>query len=138
MSIFSGITSAVHTFCAWAEKEWTVIYGAAPTVENILAATIKYAGPALQLVVTAEAGGAAGAVVGKALADAQAGLLAASSLVYDFGVSPTASGVLSAVSANLSALLSAGHITNANSVSTVTRVVTEIQALVAAMTPKTA
>ena len=135
MSIFTNIAAAAHTFAGWCEKEWAAIYKVAPTVENILAATLKYAGPALQIVVTAEAGGAAGAVVGKALADAQAGLLAASALVYDFGATPSVSGVLTGVQSNLSGLLSAGHITNANSVAIVTKVVNELTALVAALAP---
>ena len=57
MSIFTNIAAAAHTFAGWCEKEWAAIYKVAPTVENILAATLKYAGPALQIVVTAEAGG---------------------------------------------------------------------------------
>lgn len=142
MSLFSSIASAEHTFAAWAEKEWTAIYKEAPKVESVLAATLKYAGPALQVVVTAEAGGPAGAVVGKVIADAQAGLVAASGLVYDFGATPTVGGVLSSVTSNLSGLLAAGHITNANSVATVNRVVSEINtaaavipAVAAAITP---
>lgn len=135
MSIFSSIASAEHTFAAWAEKEWAIVYKEAPKVESVLAATLKYAGPALQTVVTAEAGGPAGAIVGKVLADAQAGLVAASGLVYDFGATPTVGGVLSAVTSNLSGLLAAGHITNATSVATVTRVVNEINT-VAAVVPE--
>ena len=135
MSLFSSIASAEHTFAAWAEKEWTAIYKEAPKVESVLAATLKYAGPALQTVVTAELGAPAGTVVGKVLADAQAGLVAASGLVYDFGATPTVSGVLSTVTSNLSGLLAAGHITNATSVATVNRVVSEINT-VAAVIPE--
>jgi hypothetical protein len=134
MSLFSSIANAEHTFAAWVEKEWTAVYKEAPKVESILAATLKYAGPALQTVVTAEAGGPAGAIVGKVLADAQAGLVAASGLVYDFGATPTVSGVLSTVTTNLSGLLAAGHITNATSVATVNRIVSEINT-VAAVVP---
>lgn len=134
MSIFSSIASAAHTFAAWAEKEWAAVYKEAPKVESVLAATLKYAGPALQTVISAEVGGPAGAVVGKALADAQAGLVAASGLVYDFGATPTVSGVLSSVTTNLSSLLAAGHITNPTSVATVNRVVNELNT-VAAVVP---
>ena len=135
MSIFSNIASAAHTFAAWAEKEWTTIYKEAPKIESVLAATLKYAGPALQTVVSAEIGNPAVAIVGKVLADAQAGLVAASGLVYDFGATPTVSGVLSTVTSNLSGLLAAGHITNATSAATVTRVVNEINT-VAAVVPE--
>ncbi len=138
MSIFSNLATVEHTFAAWAEKEWATVYKEAPAVENVLAATLKYAGPALQTVVTVEAGGSAGAVVGKVLADAQAGLVAASGLVYDFGATPTVGGVVSSVSSNLSGLLTAGHITNPTSIATVTKVVTELDALVAAIPAVTA
>ena len=138
MSLFSSIASAEHTFAAWAEKEWTAIYKEAPKVESVIAATLKYAGPALQTVVTIEAGGPAGAVVGKVLADAQAGLVAASGLVYDFGATPTVGGVLSTVTSNLSGLLAAGHITNPTSVATVNRVVSEINTVAAVIPAITA
>lgn len=137
MSLFTNIANAEHSFAAWAEKEWTVVFKEAPKVESLLAAVLKYAGPALQVVVTAEAGGPAGTVVGKALADAQAGLVAASALVYDFGATPSVSGVLGSVTSNLSSLLSAGHITDAKSVAAVTRVVNEINT-VAAVIPAVA
>lgn len=142
MSLFSSIASAEHTFAAWVEKEWSAVYKEAPKVEAVLAATLKYAGPALQTVVTAEAGGPAGAIVGKVLADAQAGLVAASGLVYDFGATPSVGGVLGSVTSNLSGLLSAAHVTNAGSVATINRVISElntvaavIPAVAAAITP---
>lgn len=129
--------TALHTFGAWAEKELAIVVGKAPAVEAVAASVLKYAGPALQTVVTAESGAPAGALVGKVVADAQAGLTAASGLIYDFGANPTFSSVLSSVSSNLSALLSAGHITNANSVATVTKVVTEVNALASSLSTAT-
>jgi len=135
MSIFSSIASAAHTFAAWAEKELTALSGKAPAIEQVTASVLKYAGPALQTVVTAEAGAPAGAIVGKVIADAQAGLTAASGLVYDFGATPSVGSVVASVQTNLASLLSAGHVTNANSVATVTKVVNELGALTAAVTP---
>ena len=135
MSIFKDIASAEHTFAGWAEKEWTAVYKEAPTVEQVIAAVLKYAGPALQVVVSAELGNPAGEAVGKILGDTQAGLIAASGLVYDFGATPTVGGILSTVTSNLSSLLAAGHITNATSIATVTRIVNEINT-VAAVVPE--
>lgn len=133
MGFFSKIASAVHTFASWAEKEWTVIYSAAPKIEQVAAAVLKYAGPALATVVAAEAGAPAGALVAKGIADAQSGLLAASSLIYDFGATPSVTGTINAVKNNLGALLAADHITNATSVSTVTKVVNELDTLAQAI-----
>ncbi len=129
--------STLHTFGAWAEKELAALVGKAPAVEQVIASVLKYAGPALQTVVTAEAGAPAGALVGKVIADAQAGLTAASGLIYDFGASPSLASVVSSVESNLSALLSAGHVTNSNSVATVTKVVTELGSLVTALSSST-
>ena len=130
--------TALHTFGAWAEKELTILAGKAPAVEQIAASVLKYAGPALQTVVTAEAGAPAGAIVGKVIGDAQAGLAAASGLIYDFGATPSAGSVISSVQSNLSTLLAAGHVTNANSVATVTKVVDELTSLASALTPAAA
>ncbi len=129
--------STLHTFGAWAEKELAALVGKAHAVEQVIASVLKYAGPALQTVVTAEAGAPAGALVGKVIADAQAGLTAASGLIYDFGASPSLASVVSSVESNLSALLSAGHVTNSNSVATVTKVVTELGSLATALSSST-
>jgi hypothetical protein len=126
--------STLHTFGAWAEKELAALVGKAPAIEQVAASVLKYAGPALQTVVTAEAGAPAGALVGKSIADAQAGLTAASGLIYDFGATPSIASVVSSVENNLGALLTAGHITNPNSVATVTKVVTELGSLSTALT----
>ena len=125
--------SALHTFGAWAEKELLKLEGEAPTIEKVASAILTYAGPALQTVVTAEAGGAAGAIVGKVIGQAQSDLIAGSSLIYDFGAAPTAGSVIGSVVTNLGSLLTAGHITNSTSVATVTKVATELQNLVTAI-----
>jgi len=130
--------STLHTFGAWAEKELTLLVGKAPAIEQTAASILKYAGPALQTVVTVEAGAPAGAIVGKVVADAQAGLIAASGLIYDFGATPSVASVISSVQTNLAALLSAGHVTNSASVATVTKVTTELGSLVTALTPAAA
>lgn len=133
-----SLLTAVHTFGAWCEKELAALAGKAPAIEQVAASVLKYAGPALQTVVTAEAGAPAGAIVGKVVADAQAGLTAASGLIYDFGATPSAGSVIASVQSNLAALLSAGHITNANSTATVTKVVNELASLAGALTPAAA
>lgn len=138
MSIFSKIASAEHTFAAWAEKELAKLYSVAPTIEQMASTVLTYAGPALQTIVTADLGAAAGAVVGKVIQQAQSDLVAASSLIYDFGPSPSVSSILTAVKNNLAALLTAGHVTSATSVATVTKVTNELSTLATAITPAAA
>jgi hypothetical protein len=133
MSFFSSIAAAEHTFVAWAEKELIKLEGEAPTIERIAGVVLTYAGPALQTVVTAEAGAPAGNIVGKVLQQAQADLTAASGLIYDFGATPSIASVIGSVQTNLGALLTAGHVTNSKSVDTVTKVANELSALVAAI-----
>lgn len=134
MNIFQKMDSALHTFGSWVEKELGILYKDAPALETTAAAILKYAGPALQTVVTAEAGGPAGQLVGKVLADAQAGLTAASGFIYDYGATPTAASITGSVVSNLQGLLAAGKITNPTSVATVTSVVTNLNNLTNALT----
>lgn len=135
MSFFGEIAAVEHTFIGWAEKEWAVIYKGAPQLERVASAFLKYAGPALAIVATAEGGSVAGALVNKVIGDAQAGLLATSSLIYDFGPNPTIAGSVLAVQNNLAALLAAGHISNPTNVATVTGVVKQLGALATALAP---
>jgi phage-related tail protein len=135
---FSGITSAFHTFAAWAEKELGLLNKAMPSLEQTAASILKYAGPALQMVITAEAGAPAGAIVGKVLADAQAALTAAAGFIYDYGATPTAATITQSAVTNLSSLLAAGHITNSTSVATVTTVINNLNNLTQALYGNTA
>ena len=134
MSLFTTL----HTFGAWCEKELTILVGKAPAIEQVAASVLKYAGPALQTVVSLEAGAPAGAIVGKVIGDAQAGLTAASGLIYDFGATPSTASVVASVQTNLASLLAAGHVSNSNSVAIVQKVVDELAGLVTALTPKPA
>jgi hypothetical protein len=135
-SFFTGIVNAEHTMVSWAEKELGILHNDMPAIESVIAAGLKYAGPALQTVVSLEAGSAAGNEVGKILGDAQAGLTAASAFVYDFGATPTASSILGSVSKDLGVLLAAGKVSNPKSVATVTSIVTNLDLLVQAIANK--
>lgn len=134
MSIFTDIEKAEHTFAAWAEKELEKVYSEAPKIEQIADAVLKYAGPALQIVATAEGGSAAGQVVGSVISDAQTSLVAASGLIADAGPTPTAASIVSSVQTNLSSLLTAGHVSNPTSVALTTKVVNSLGALSTALT----
>jgi hypothetical protein len=132
-SLIAKIEGAEHTFAAWAEKELGKLHNEAPALEQTAASILKYAGPALQTVVTAEAGAPAGEIVGKVIADAQAGLTAASGFIYDYGATPTAATITGSVVENLTSLLSAAKISNPASVATVTSVVNNLNSLTTAL-----
>jgi hypothetical protein len=133
MSLFNGIQNIEHTFAGWAEKELSQLFNAAPKIEQVADAVLTYAGPALQTIVTLEAGAPAGVLVGKVIQEAQSDLTAASGVIYDFGPSPSAASLIDSVKANLSALLTAGHVTNSTSVSSVNQVISELDILVTAL-----
>ena len=133
MSIFRGIANVEHTFAGWAEKEMAKLFKDAPKIEQVADAILTYVGPALQTVVTLEAGATAGAIVGKVIQEAQTDVTAASGVIYDFGAMPSVNSILNGVKDNLAALLSAGHVTNPTSVANVKQVVNELDVLVSAL-----
>ena len=135
MSFFSGIISAEHTFAAWAEKQLAKLYTSAPAIEKIASTVLTYVGPVLKIVVTAEAGAPAGAIVSNVIEQAQSDLVVAGSLIYDFGATPSAATLIGSVASNLNGLLTAGHITNATSVANVTTAVNNLNALTQAIVP---
>lgn len=123
-----------HTFAAWCEKEWTALYNKAPQIEQIADTVLKYAVGALGIAASLETGNPAIAEITEGLNTAQTGITAASGLIADFGATPTAAGILSSVATGLTGLIAAAHITNPKSVATVTKVVSETNALVSALT----
>ena len=133
MGFFENIENAEHTFASWAEKELQKLEGDAPTIEKVADTVLAYVGPALQTVVTIEAGGPAGVLVGKIISTAQADLVAASGLITDFGATPSVASVLSAVSANLKPILTATGVKSSKTTATVTKIIGEVDTLAAAV-----
>lgn len=133
MSIFANITKAEHTFAAWCEKEWAVVYAEAPKVEQVADTVLKYAVGALQIASVVEAKNPEIANINKVITTAQNGITAASGLIADFGATPTAASILSGVSSNLTGLLSAAKVVDPKSVSAVTKVVNEVDTVAAAL-----
>ena len=133
MSIFKGIANVEHSFAGWAEKELAKLFKDTPRIEHVADAILTYVGPALQTIVTLEAGAPAGALVGKVIREAQSDLTAASGVIYDFGASPSVGSIINSVKENLAALTAAGHITNPSSVANVNQVVSELEVLVTAL-----
>lgn len=129
MSIFSSITNAAHTFVAWFEKEITAIQKVAPTLEQSAAAAFKYASVVIGIVVAqVPSGSEAEKILNEVLSD----IKVASSVVYDAGAHPNVGGLIQTIVDNLSGLLAGSHISNAGTVSTVTKVVNTLSALVSA------
>lgn len=144
-SVFNGLVKAEHSTVAWLEKELVAFEKAAPTIEKVIDAGLAYIGPVLQLALTDVGKSDVADEVGNVVTQAQNDLKAASALVTDFGPTPTAASIFSSVEANLSALLTAGHVTSTVAVAAVNKAVAEIGLLgaavgtaVAALTPNAA
>ena len=130
MSIFTPFIKDIKTFAAKIEAELAKLWVAAPTLAQVVSTTLTFVGPVLQAVVTAEAGSAAGTVVGSVIATAQQDLTAVKGLITTVGPTPTVASLLNGVKADLASLLGAAKISNPASVSNVTLVINELEALV--------
>lgn len=129
MSIFSAIANAAHTFVSWFEKEVTAFEKAAPSLEKSADVAFKYASVVLGIV---QAQVAPGSEAAKILGEIVSDIKVASAVVYDAGAHPNVGGLIQTIVDNLNALLSASHISNAGLVSTITKVVNTLAALVSA------
>jgi hypothetical protein len=129
MSIFSSISNAAHTFVNWFEKEITAVKKAAPSIEKSADAAFKYASAVVGIVATqVPSGSEAEKILDEILAD----IKVASAVVFDAGAHANVGGLIQTIVDNLGDLLKAGHITNAGSVATVTKVINTLAALVSA------
>lgn len=133
MSFFTGIENLEHTVAGWTEKVLTAIETKAPTIERIIDASLAYVGPALQIGLGALGQTALATEIGIIVAKAQTDMLAASALITDFGPTPTAASMFASVKTNLNAILTDSNVTNATTVSTVTKAVNEVGALATAV-----
>ena len=129
MSIFSAIANAAHTFVAWFEKEVTAFEKVAPSLEKTADAAFKYASVVLGIV---QAQVSPGSEAAKILGEIVSDIKVASAVVYDAGAHPNVAGLIQTVVDNLGALLTAGHISNAGLVGTITKVINTLGALVSA------
>jgi hypothetical protein len=132
-SVFHGIAKAEHSTVAWLEKELAAFVGDAPKIEQVIDAGLSYVEPVLTLALDAVGDEAAANIVAKVIDEAQADLKAASALVTDFGPTPTAASIFAAVAENLQTLLTDGHVKSAQSVAAVTKAVTEVGVIGAAI-----
>ena len=133
MSLFSAIAKAEHSTAAWFEKEWAKIHADAPKITDIADRVLPYVSSLAQIVIGAEAGAPAAALVGNVLGQVQKDLDVANAVIYDTGATPTATSAVTAIQTNLSGLLTAGHISNATNVATITKAVNELGVLIAAL-----
>lgn len=134
MNILKGLENIEHSTVKWFATEYQKLYKDLPAIDALADRVCPWAKLLLQTVVTAEAGAPAGAVVAAVVQSAVTDLDVANATITDVGATPTIASTISAVQSNLSGLLSAGQVKNANSQATVTKVVSELGSLAQAVT----
>jgi hypothetical protein len=133
VNLFEKLKGYEHTFTAWVAKQYAKLYAEEPKIEKVADTVLPYAIKATQLIVAAEVGGPAAAEIGEVADEAVRDLHVAGALIHDFGPNPTAASTIAGVVDNLYGLLTAGHVKNAASVSSVQKIVNTLGALTAAL-----
>ena len=124
--------SALKGFGGWVAKEWTKVFAAAPTIEAVADTVFKYVVPALQIILSAVAPEDA-VILTPIFTEIQKDVSVASGLIFDFGATPTAAGMVAAIEKDLTDLLAAGHIKDAALVAKVQIVINTIGSLATAL-----
>lgn len=123
-TFWQKVQSFEHSFLAWWGNAFAKFQQEAPKIQQGLDAVSQYAVPALNIAVAAAGGPAAiGSTAAQVIADAQSGLSVASSLVNDFGPTPTAATVYNGVAANLQSILALDGVKNPTTQNAITKVV---------------
>lgn len=135
MNIIITWIKDVETVASKIEQDLKAIEPSLSTDLTITSTVLTYAGPALQTVVTLEAGAAAGALVAEVIASAQQYIVAAKNAIALTQTATSAYGLLLTIQANLSTLLAEAKITSKTSVAIVTAIVNDLAAVVKALTP---
>ncbi len=134
MNWLKAIEDAAHTAAQWFLKTFQKAQQAAPTVQAIADRIFPWAKMVLDGVLLAEGSGAITPEANLIMDEINKDLDVACATIYDVGVTPTVSGFIKSVSANISGLVTAGHIKNPGNVALVTNVVNSLNA-VASGTP---
>ncbi|HUD73847.1 MAG TPA: hypothetical protein VMQ76_02155 [Terracidiphilus sp.] len=130
MGFISSIANAEHTFVSWFKTEVAKFEKAAPSVETSIENGVAWANGVLKIVLAqVDAGSPASTVIKKAIQD----LLVLSAVSYDAGAHPTLATGFQDVITNLSGLETAVGIKNANTVATITKVISTLAAIVSAL-----
>lgn len=111
------------SFFSKIESWFTKIYGKAPTWEKTASATLTVAAPLVETIVTLVAGEPTAAAVGVVVSQVQSDVAAVAALISTAGPAPSISSILNAITGNLKALLTAGDIKDATTLTKVESVV---------------
>ena len=127
-----SLLSALKGFGGWVAKVWTKVVNEAPAIEHVADTVFSYVVPALQIVLGALDPEAL-AIAGPIIKEIQKDVTVVSGIVFDFGASPTAANMVAAIEKDLSGLLEAGHIKDANLQAKIQLIVNTVGSLASAL-----
>ena len=111
--IVADVEGGAKTFVGYIAKEYALLYGKEPQIEQVVDTAIDYVTPALVIVLDAAGEGALAPEVVAVINEAQSDLKVVGALIYDFGPTPNAAKIAAAVQANLAGIETAGHFKDA-------------------------
>lgn len=135
MAFLDTLKKFEHSFTAWAATEWSKIYNEAPKVEHVADTALKYAIPAVGILVQQYGSAPEAQKAVSVLTEAQKDMQAASGLIYDFGATPSAGSILNGVQSNLTSILADAHVKNTNTVDKITNIINVIAPIAEALAP---
>lgn len=109
-AIVSEVEGKVKTVVGWLAKQFQKVYSKEPQIQQVADAVVPYAEAGLDIILGIVGQGAVVPEVNAVITEAQSDLKVVSALIYDFGPTPNAASIASAVAANLAGLETAGHI----------------------------
>lgn len=133
MSLLDTLKNAEHTFTAWVAKTYQAFRNVEPTLIQVSDRVYPYVKSAVQIAIGFESpavAAAAGPIVDKI----HAGLDTAAGLVYDFGATPTAAGILNTVQSDLGSLESTAGIKSDAAKNAIAKALSSLQGLTSAVT----
>jgi len=133
MKLLDILKQDEHNFTAWVAKEYQAFRNVEPTLVQVSDRVYPYVKSAVQIAIGFESPAVA-ALAGPIIDKIHAGLDTAAGLVYDFGATPTAAGVLTTVQSDMASLETVAGIKSDGAKNAISKALSSLNALVAAVT----
>jgi hypothetical protein len=125
-AVIGDIEGGAKTFVSFLAKAYSVFYKNEPTLIQVIDTTVSYAEDGLAIVLPLAGAGTLAGPIDAIVQEAVTDLNRASALVYDFGPSPNAASIFSAVQSNLATLETSAHITDPATIAKVKLIINAI------------
>lgn len=133
MKLLDILKQDEHNFTAWVAKEYQDFRNEEPTLIKVSDRVYPYVKSAVQIAIGFESPAVA-ALAGPIIDKIHAGLDTAAGLVYDFGATPDAAGVLSTVQSQIGSLETVAGIKSDGAKNAISKGLSALNGLIAAIT----